>query len=84
MLRALEMFGFVREHRFTRAHMSEYIDGELTVHDKRRLERHARRCPGCRRLLVSLQRTVQALASIRDRPAGDIADRVILRLHNEP
>ncbi len=41
--------------------MSDYIDGELDLGTARRVRRHVRWCPNCRRMLENLIRTVSAL-----------------------
>lgn len=55
----------VRAHqqrcRETRAAMSDYLDQELSPEEDRRVEAHLRRCPGCRRMLANLSRTVRSL-----------------------
>lgn len=82
---------FMRDHRWTRSHMSPYIDRELDSRDRARVERHTEICPECRRALAALRRTVQALrrlgidegaiapsgAAGQRRTAGPVAERVI-------
>ena len=75
---------FMRDHRFTRSHASEYLDGELDERGRRRVEVHTGICPPCRRLVESLRHTVAALRSMRGDPDGALADAVIERLRNEP
>lgn len=58
--------------RQVRALMSEYLDGELALRDSRRLERHLRWCPNCRRMLESLRRTIGGLNRLA---GGDAAPR---------
>lgn len=82
-------FGFPRDHRFTVAHASDYLDGDLDEAGRARVEHHARFCPKCHELLASLKRTIRALRELRaadDDVAGeaDIADGVIARLRGEP
>jgi predicted anti-sigma-YlaC factor YlaD len=63
----------IRRHRErcheTRELMSEYLDGELGG-ERAAVDRHLRRCPGCRRMLVNLGRVVSGLARLRHRPAS--------------
>jgi anti-sigma factor RsiW len=60
-----------REHcRETRAQMSDYLDGELDARAVASVERHARWCPNCRRMLASLTRTIGGLRALRDQPAA--------------
>jgi anti-sigma factor RsiW len=59
-----------REHcRETRAQMSDYLDGALDARAAGSVERHARWCPNCRRMLASLTRTIGGLRALRDQPA---------------
>jgi anti-sigma factor RsiW len=68
--------------------MSAYVDGELASSRRTRLERHAKECPECRRLLASLRKMLGALSSLPP-PAGEvdalqIAASVRLRLPEPP
>ena len=78
---------FHRDHRFTLAHASAYLDGELDEAGHARVERHARFCPRCFAFLASLRRTVTGLAELR--PLGDeagdaaVAAAVVARLREE-
>jgi anti-sigma factor RsiW len=83
MIGLFEMPRFMREHRWTRAHVSDYIDGLLAPAGAQRVHEHVDRCPRCRQLLASLQRTVAALGMLRERPGHDLADAVIDRLRGE-
>ena len=62
----------VKRHRErcaeVRAHMSEYLDGELDPHGAAGVERHVRWCPNCRRMLQNLRRTIAGLAALGDLP----------------
>lgn len=58
--------------REVRSRLSEYLDGELGEREVRRVERHLRWCPRCRRMLGNLDRTMSALRKLApDAPAGD-------------
>lgn len=57
-----------RRCRETRAQMSDLIDGELDEHAAATVERHARWCPNCRRMLRNLRRTVTGLRGLGDEP----------------
>ena len=58
-----------REHcSETRAQMSDYLDGELDPRTAASVERHARWCPNCRRMLANLSRTLGGLRRLRDQP----------------
>jgi anti-sigma factor RsiW len=62
----------VRRHRErcreVRAQMSDYLDGELDPATAAAVERHARWCPNCGRMLRNLSRTIGGLGALRDRP----------------
>jgi len=72
------------DHRFTKAHASEYLDGELSEPRRRRVERHSSVCPQCRALLAALGRVLEALPSLARRPGPGVADGVLERLAAEP
>jgi len=56
-----------REHcSETRAHMSEYLDGELEPSALAAAERHVRWCPSCGRMLANLRRTIGGLRRLGD------------------
>jgi anti-sigma factor RsiW len=74
---------FMREHRWTDARLSEYLDGELGEHQRARLEEHVRWCPECRRVLESLRRTVEGLMRLRVAAPESLAIGVIDRLRRE-
>jgi anti-sigma factor RsiW len=75
---------FMGDHRFTRARLSDYVDGDLDERARHRIEHHAGVCPKCRHMLESLKRTLAELVGLRDGEAhGDIAAGVIERLRNE-
>jgi anti-sigma factor RsiW len=75
---------YMREHRWTHAHLSEYLDRELGDEEVARVEAHVGICPHCRRVLATLRRTVTGLRSLHAEPAPDVADGVIGRLRDEP
>lgn len=52
---------FAFDHRLVPRQMSAYLDGELGVRGRARVERHTARCPQCRRLLQALRETVALL-----------------------
>jgi predicted anti-sigma-YlaC factor YlaD len=74
---------YMREHRWTQAHLSEYLDAELASGDLARVEAHVGICPHCRRVLATLRRTLEGLRSLGREPAPDLADSVIDRLRHE-
>ena len=76
---------FRREHRWTRLHMSVYLDADLGTESRVRFERHTAQCPECRGVLEELR---QMLALLRSAPSpAAVADThamtsaVLLRLH---
>ena len=74
---------FMREHRWTHAHLSAYLDDELAAGERARVDGHVRLCPECRRVLRTLRRTIQELMQLRPKPSESIADGVIDRLRTE-
>jgi anti-sigma factor RsiW len=75
---------FMREHHFTHAHLSDYLDDELHGHDRERVETHVGLCPECRRVLAGLRKTIGALMGMRNDADPDVAAGVIARLRSEP
>jgi anti-sigma factor RsiW len=71
---------FMREHRWTHAHLSEYLDHDLAPDERERVEQHVGLCPQCRRVLATLRRTLVSLRELRVPPSPDVADGVIDRL----
>ncbi len=74
---------FMRDHRWTQAHMSDYLDGDLASSERQRVEQHVHWCPECHRLLESLRRTLKGLRELRTTSAENIAPGVIDRLRRE-
>ena len=74
----------MREHRWTHAHLSEYLDQDLGAADLARVEEHMSICPHCQRVLATLRRTLEGLRSLRAKPAPSVASGVIERLREEP
>ncbi|CAN5511420.1 hypothetical protein BH20ACT15_BH20ACT15_03500 [soil metagenome] len=81
--RLLERRRFMREHRWSHAHLSEYLDRELDPGERERLEAHTGICPQCSRVLATLRRTLESLRLIGAEPHSPIADGVIERLRDE-
>lgn len=72
------------EHRWTHAHLSEYLDRELDEGGRERVEDHLTLCPECRRVLATLRRTMAGLRSLTaDRGDDTVAPGVIDRLRRE-
>ncbi|MGH2952075.1 MAG: anti-sigma factor family protein [Solirubrobacterales bacterium] len=74
----------MREHRWTHARLSEYMDHELGPQEASRVEEHIGVCPHCRRVLATLRRTLASLRSLHAEPEPGVADGVIERLREEP
>jgi anti-sigma factor RsiW len=74
---------YMREHRWTHAHLSEYLDDDLSALERERVEEHVGVCPHCRRVLRTLRRTLDELMELSRDPRPDVADGVIDRLRGE-
>ncbi len=82
--RLLQRARYMREHRWTHAHLSDYLDEDLSPRERQRLEDHVGVCPHCRRVLRTLQRTLRSLIELSAEPRPSLADGVIERLRGEP
>lgn len=78
--RLLQKRRFEREHAWTYAHLSDYLDRELEGEQEERLEAHVTICPQCQRMLETLRGTVRALRGLRAPAAPGLADGIIERL----
>jgi anti-sigma factor RsiW len=76
----------MRDHMWTRKHLSEYLDEELDTRERERVERHVHMCPSCHRLLATLRKTLEGLHALgrQPLPAEGVADSVIARLRDSP
>ena len=63
-MRLLYRVRFRRDHGWAPDHMSGYLDGELAAAARSRMERHARDCPECARLLAGLRAVVKGLGRL--------------------
>ncbi len=81
--RLLQRRRFMREHDWTHARLSEYLDEELSPEERERLEEHVSMCPQCRRVLATLRRTVEGLMGLGPEPRPGVAEGVIQRLRGE-
>jgi predicted anti-sigma-YlaC factor YlaD len=72
-------------HDETAAHLSDLLEGDLRGIRRFRVERHLRRCEGCRAVLSSLAATIERIRRLaRDMPARpELADRVVGQLRTE-
>jgi anti-sigma factor RsiW len=82
--RLLKRRRFMREHDWTHAHLSDYLDDDLSPHERGRLEDHVGICPQCRRVLRTLRRTLESLMELPVERRPSVADGVIERLRGEP
>jgi anti-sigma factor RsiW len=82
--RLLQHRRFLREHNWTHAHLSDYLDDDLSPSERGRVEEHVGICPHCRRVLRTLRRTLQSLMELPAEPHPSVADGVIRRLRGEP
>jgi len=82
--RFLERRRYMREHRWTHAHLSDYLDDELAPRERERVEEHVGICPHCRRVLRTLRRTLESLMELPVEPRPGLADGVIRRLGGKP
>jgi anti-sigma factor RsiW len=55
---------FSWDHRWTTAHMSGYLDGDLTPPGLLRAERHIGQCAECRQTLAGLRAMLAALGRV--------------------
>ena len=81
--RWLERRRYMREHHWTHAHLSAYLESQLTPAERRRVEAHTSICPNCTRVLQTLRRMLEGLPMLRAQPETGIADSVIERLRHE-
>jgi anti-sigma factor RsiW len=66
----LDREGFRRDHRWAPRRMSDYLDDELALSGRARMERHLGECAECRRLLAGLRRTLDGLHRLAAPSAG--------------
>jgi anti-sigma factor RsiW len=76
---------FRRDHRWTPPHMSAYLEADLSLGARARLERHTAECLECRSVLDDLRRMLALLhGAPRPEPPADgpaVATAVLRRLH---
>ncbi len=76
---------FRRDHRWTPKHVSPYLDDELAIGARARLQRHVAACPECRGVLWSLERMLLRLSGMPSpaaTEAPDLAERIRGRLRD--
>jgi anti-sigma factor RsiW len=79
----LERRRYIREHQWTHAHLSAYLEQQLTPTERRRVEAHTSICPNCTRVLQTLRRMLDGLPMLRAQPQAGVAESVIERLRDE-
>jgi Putative zinc-finger len=76
------MFGRAGDHEWAQRHLSHYVEGELRLRPRRRLERHARGCLDCGRGIRAMRALVYAVQGLDGlagvRAPATIFDRVRL------
>jgi anti-sigma factor RsiW len=76
---------FKLDHRWAPGHMSAYLDDELALRRRVRMERHTGECAECRGVLHSLRRMLSRLQGLPQASASPepqaIAAAVRARLH---
>jgi anti-sigma factor RsiW len=82
--RWLERRRYMREHHWTHAHLSDFLDDELSPPERERVEAHVGMCPQCTRVLRTLRRTLEGLMHLSPEARAGVADGVIQRLRSEP
>ena len=79
---------FERDHRWAPGRMSGYLDGDLAVRPRARMEHHLGECGDCPRLLAGLRAVVDGLRLLPAPSSGAdalaIATSVRVRLHEAP
>jgi anti-sigma factor RsiW len=87
-MRLLYRVRFARDHRWAPERMSDHVDGELTQDARVRMERHARECPECARVLAELRALVRSLGRLSQPEGGfsaaQLAIAVRARLDEPP
>jgi anti-sigma factor RsiW len=74
---------YMREHRWTHAHLSAYLDRQLSQEERARVEAHASICPNCTRVLATLRRMLEGLHGLAGERDPGIVDGVVRRLREE-
>jgi predicted anti-sigma-YlaC factor YlaD len=73
----------MREHRWTHAHLSDYLDEDLAGAERERVEEHVGLCPQCRRVLSTLRRTLAGLRELRSPHQPDLEHGIVERLRDQ-
>lgn len=81
--RPFRQLRFMREHRWSNEHLSDYIDRELEDPERRRFEEHIGACPQCHRILATLRRTLESLGALGGVAGPGVAADVLQRFREE-
>lgn len=73
----------MREHRWTHAHLSDYLDEDLSPPERERVHAHVGVCPHCARVLRTLRRMLEGLMELPAEPRPSVAAGAIDRLRRE-
>lgn len=87
MINLITSARFRRDHQWTPARLSDFVDGDLSARGRSRLQRHVDKCPDCYRAFVTLQRMLDRLHRLPPPHAvetPDIAAAVRRRLAEQP
>ena len=74
MINLITSARFRRDHQWTPAHLSDFVDGDLSARGRTRLQRHVDKCPDCYRALVTLQRILDRLHHLPPPDAAETPD----------
>ncbi len=72
------------DHRWTQRRVSDYLDGELSPRQRRRLLAHAELCPDCGPMLRTLTVLLWELRELGRQPQVTVVPGVVERLRQEP
>ena len=69
-----------RECEAVRSAMTDYLDADLDDRTQRRVDRHVRFCPRCRRVLGNLRATIDRLAHLEAPAELEPDDELVERI----
>lgn len=68
---------FGADHRWVPKHVSAYLDGDLSLSGRERIERHVHDCHRCRELLAGLRSMLESLRGIGREGEPEVATAVL-------
>ena len=74
---------FKRDHKWTDAHVNDYVDDDMSEDQHKRVEKHTGICPDCRYLLDSLLKTAEELVKLRTKTPSDLKPKILERLRRD-